>query len=181
MTKRKHILIVGAGAMGGLYAASLARVADVTVLDTNRAHVDAIRQNGLRLTGCTESVTKLAAFASAAEMDKRRFDAVIILVKSQVTGAAFDSIRPGLEGCPALVTFQNGMGNDELLMGLSDLDVAHGVSFEAARYDGPGRVHHLVHGEDSWLGPARGKVETVAWLGELMTESGLPTRVVADP
>jgi 2-dehydropantoate 2-reductase len=80
-----------------------------------------------------------------------------------------------------LVTFQNGMGNDELLMQLTDLDVAHGVSFEAARYDGPGRVHHLVHGEDSWLGPARGSVESVAWLGELMTKSGLATRVVADP
>jgi len=181
MTGRKHILIVGAGAIGGLYAAYLAKAADVAVLDTDRAHVEAMRQSGLKLTGCTESVTELAAFASAAEMGKRRFDAVIILVKSQATEAAFASIRPGLEGHPALVTFQNGMGNEELLMGLTDLDVAHGVSFEAARYDGPGRVHHLVHGEDSWLGPSRGKVETIAWLGELMTKSGLPTRVVADP
>src|SRR5260221_10490374 len=181
MTERRHILIVGAGAIGGLYAAYLARVAEVAVLDTNRAHVEAIRQDGLKLTGCTESVTKLAAFASAAEMGKRPFDAVIVLVKAQATGAAFDSIRPGLEGRPALVTFQNGMGNDELLMGLTDLDVAHGVSFEAARYEGPGRVHHLVHGEDSWLGPARGKVETIAWLGELVTRSGVPTEAVADP
>jgi 2-dehydropantoate 2-reductase len=181
MTERRHILIVGAGAIGGLYAATLAKAADVTVLDTNREHVEAIRQNGLKLTGCTESVTKLAAFASAAEMGKCRFDAVIILVKSQATEAAFDSIRSGLEGRPVLVTFQNGMGNEERLEALCDLDVAHGVSFEAARYDGPGRVHHLVHGEDSWLGPARGKVETIAWLGELMTKSGLPTRVVADP
>jgi 2-dehydropantoate 2-reductase len=66
-------------------------------------------------------------------------------------------------------------------MELTDLDVAHGVSFEAARYDGPGRIHHLVHGEDSWLGPARGSVESVRWLGELMTKSGIPTKVVADP
>src|SRR5712664_1241359 len=181
MTERRHILIVGAGAIGGLYAATLAKAADVTVLDTNREHVEAIRQNGLKLTGCTGSVTKLAAFASAAEMGKRRFDAVIILVKSQATGAAFDSIRSVVEGRPALVTFQTGMGNEELLEARCDLDVAHGVSFEAARYDGPGRVHHLVHGEDSWLGPARGKVESIAWLGELMTRSGLPTKVVADP
>jgi 2-dehydropantoate 2-reductase len=181
MTERKHILIVGAGAIGGLYAAYLAKVVDVAVLDTNRAHVEAIRQNGLKLTGCTESVTKLAAFASAAEMGPRRFDAVIILVKSQATEAAFHSIHPNLEGRPVLVTFQNGMGNEELLARISDLDIAHGVSFEAARYDGPGRVHHLVHGEDSWLGPARGKVETIAWLGESMTRSGLPTKVVADP
>jgi 2-dehydropantoate 2-reductase len=181
MTGRRHILIVGAGAIGGLYAAALAKAADVTVLDTNRAHVEAIRQNGLKLTGCTESATELEAFASAAEMGKRSFDAVIILVKSQATGAAFESIRPGLQGRPVLVTFQNGMGNEEVLVGLTDLDVAHGVSFEAARYDGPGRVHHLVHGEASWLGPARGKVESIAWLGELMTRSGLPTKVVADP
>jgi 2-dehydropantoate 2-reductase len=151
------------------------------VLDTNRAHVEAIRQNGLKLTGCTDSVTKLAAFASAAEMGPQRFDAVVVLVKSQASEAAFASIRPTLEGRPVLVTFQNGMGNEEMLQRISDLDVAHGVSFEAARYDGPGRVHHLVHGEDSWLGPARGKVETIAWLGELMTKSGLTTRVVADP
>jgi len=177
----KHILVVGAGAIGGLYAAYLAKVAEVAVLDTNQAHIEAIRRHGLALTGRTESVTKLAAFAHAAEMGKRSFDAVIFLVKSQATEAAFRSIHPVLEGRPVLVTFQNGMGNEDLLMGITDLDVAHGVSFEAARYEGPGRLHHLVHGEDSWLGPARGKVESVAWLGELMTRSGLPTRVVADP
>src|SRR5438132_3685561 len=181
MIERKHILIVGAGAIVGLYAAYLARVSDVAVLDTNRAHVEAIQKDGLRLTGCTESVTKLAAFASVAELGSRRFDAVIILVKSQATEAAFHSIRPVLEGRPVLVTFQNVMGNEELLARISDLEVAHGVSFEAARYDGPGRIHHLVHGEDSWVGPARGKIETIAWLGELMTKSGLPPRVVADP
>jgi len=177
----RSILVVGAGAIGGLYAAYLAKVADVAVLDTNKAHVEAIRRDGLALTGRTESVTRMAAFANAAEMGKRRFDAVIVLVKSQATEAAFHSIHPVLEGRPLLVTFQNGMGNEETLGRLSDLDVAHGVSFEAARYDGPGRVHHLVHGENSWLGPGRGKVESVTWLGELMTRSGIPTKVVADP
>jgi 2-dehydropantoate 2-reductase len=181
MNERKQILIVGAGAIGGLYAACLAKVAEVVVLDTNRAHVEAIRRGGLALAGCTESVTRLAAFASAAEMGKGRFDAAIILVKSQATESALRSIQPIIEGRPLLVTFQNGMGNEDLLMRSSDLDVAHGVSFEAARYVGPGRVQHLVHGEDSWLGPARGSVESVAWLGELMTQSGLPTKVVADP
>jgi len=164
MAEHKHILIVGAGAIGGLYAAYLAKVAEVVVLDTNGAHVAAICRSGLRLSGLTESVARLDAFASAADMGRRRFDAVVILVKSQATGAALRSIEPVLEGRPVLVTFQNGMGNEELLEGLCDLDIAHGVSFEAARYDGPGRV-----------------VDSVAWLGKLMTKSGLPTRVVVDP
>jgi ketopantoate reductase len=33
VTERKHILIVGAGAIGGLYAATLAKIADVAVLE----------------------------------------------------------------------------------------------------------------------------------------------------
>lgn len=181
MAERRRILIVGAGAIGGLYAAYLAKVADVVVLDTGAAHVEAIRRDGLILTGRTESVSRLAAFASASEIGRQRFDAAILLVKSKATEKAFRSIEPLLDGKPVLVTFQNGMGNEELLMQLADLDVAHGVSFEAARYDGPGRIHHLVSGEESWLGPARGKVESVAWLGELLTRSGLPTKVVADP
>lgn len=177
----RRILVVGAGAIGGLYAARLGRVADVVVLDTNRDHVDAIRRDGLAVTGRTQSLTPLPAFASAAEMGRQHFDAAVILVKSQATEAAFRSIETVLEGRPLLVTFQNGMGNEEALMRASDLDVAHGVSFEAARYEGPGRIEHLVHGEESWLGPARGAVESVAWIGELMTRSGLATRVVADP
>jgi 2-dehydropantoate 2-reductase len=177
----RRILVVGAGAIGGLYAAYLARVAEVVALDTNRAHVEAIRRHGLRLTGLTDSVAKVAAFVHPAEMGSHTFDAVVFLVKSQATEAALHSIHPVLEGRPVLVTFQNGMGNEELLMRAGDLDVAHGVSFEAARYDGPGQIRHLVHGEESWLGPARGAVEDIAWLGELMTRSGLPTKVLADP
>jgi 2-dehydropantoate 2-reductase len=181
MNIQKHILVVGAGAIGGLYAAYLAKVAKVSVIDLNQAHVDAVRGSGLALTGLTESVTRIDAFASAAEMGKQKLDAVIILVKSQATEAAFKSVEPFIEGRPVLVTFQNGMGNDELLEKITDLDVAHGVSFEAARYDGPGRVHHLVHGECSWIGPSRGSLESVGWLGELMDQSGLPTKSAADP
>src|SRR5438105_1530337 len=91
MIERKHILIVGAGAIGGLYAAYLAKVADVAVLDTNRAHVEAIQKDGLKLAGRTESVTKLAAFASAAGLGSRRFDSVIILYTLSVTGTGTPS------------------------------------------------------------------------------------------
>ncbi|MSQ50833.1 MAG: ketopantoate reductase family protein [Betaproteobacteria bacterium] len=181
MSANKHILIVGAGAIGGLYAAYLAKVAAVSVIDLNGQHVEAIRTKGLTLAGLTESVTRIEAYDSPAEMGRKKLDAVIILVKSQATEAAFKSVEPYIEGRPVLVTFQNGMGNDELLEKIADLDVAHGVSFEAARYDGPGRVHHLVHGECSWIGPSRGKLESVEWLGALMDQSGLPTQSAADP
>ena len=51
--------------IGGLYAAHLAKLADVAVLDTHQAHIDAIRKHGLELSGRTESVTRLSAFEIA--------------------------------------------------------------------------------------------------------------------
>lgn len=178
---KPKILVVGAGAIGGIYAGYASKLADVTVLDTNAEHVAAIRDKGLALSGAADLVARLEAFTSPAEMGKRRFDAVVILVKSQITVPAFEGLKPCLEGRPLLVTFQNGMGNVEALEPLCDFDIAHGVSFEAGRYIGPGRIDHFIHGEGSFLGPARGPVESVQWLGDLWTEAGLPTEVAADP
>ncbi len=177
----RSILVVGCGAIGGLYAARLAQVADVTGLDADAAHVAAINRDGLRLTGCSELVARFPACADPAKLAGRRFDAALILVKSQATRAAFAGLRPHFPGRPLLVTLQNGMGNVEILESMCDWDIAHGVSLEAARRSAPGRIEHLIHGETSWLGPARGALASVAWLGELMCAAGLPTRVVEDP
>jgi ketopantoate reductase len=38
VSESRRILVVGAGAIGGLYAACLAKAADVVALDTNREH-----------------------------------------------------------------------------------------------------------------------------------------------
>jgi ketopantoate reductase len=149
--ERKHILVVGAGAIGGLYAAYLAKVAEVAVFDSNPAHVEAIRRHGLILSGRTESVAKLPAFAHAAEMGRRRFDAVVVLVKTQATEAAFHAIHPVLEGAPLVVTFQNGMGTKSCSRG--SLPTSRNVSRRRATTGR--RIHHLVHGEESG-GTARG-------------------------
>ena len=176
-----RLLVIGAGAMGGVYAAYASRQADVTVLDNNREHIEAIRARGLRLSGVADMTAKLAAFETPARMGKQAFDAVLFLVKSQVTAAALESVLPWLEGTPVLVSLQNGMGNTELLEAGSRLPVGHGVTLEAGRYLGPGRIEHFIHGEEACMGPARGDIEPMRRLGAVLTETGLPTRVVADP
>ena len=45
------ILIVGCGAIGGLFAAALSSVAKVTAFDANAEHVRAIHAHGLRVVG----------------------------------------------------------------------------------------------------------------------------------
>src|SRR5262245_60680620 len=55
-----HVVVVGAGAIGSLYAAKLASHADVTVV-ARAAHVDAINRDGLRVSGVESFVARVAA------------------------------------------------------------------------------------------------------------------------
>ncbi|HTP95068.1 MAG TPA: 2-dehydropantoate 2-reductase [Burkholderiales bacterium] len=181
MAEKKTIVVLGCGAIGGIYAAHLSQVAEVIGVDTNAEHAAAIARDGLRLTGASEIVAKFPVCTDAAALSGRHVDAVIVLVKSQATQAAFISLKLCLAGRPLLVTLQNGMGNVEVLEALCDWNIAQGVSVEGGRYLGPGEVEHLVHGGDTWLGPVRGSLGDVAWLGDLLNAAGMPTRLAADP
>ena len=61
-----RITIVGCGAMGSIYAGLLASAGhDVTGIDTNSAHVDAIKRNGLRVSGASGDIAIEAQLVTA--------------------------------------------------------------------------------------------------------------------
>ncbi len=177
----KTILVVGCGAIGGILAAALDSVARVIAYDINSDHVRAMRERGLRVIGATERVARIQAVSNVAELAGQSIDAVFFLTKSKATAAALDALLPVLPGRPVLVTLQNGMGNSEVLFGAADNPVARGVSMDAGRYVEPGCVEHLIRGQKTWLGPVRGTLDEIRWVGELMTAAGLPTELIADP
>lgn len=176
----RRILVVGCGAIGGLFASALTRVAEVTVYDADAAHVDAIKANGLRVTGKSPRVARLAATDDAAALTGKAFDAVLFLTKSKATAEALAQIRPHLAGTPVLVTLQNGMGNAEALLSVPGVTVARGVTMNAGRFVAPGCIENLIEGK-TWLGPVRGRTGTISPLAVLLGEAGYPTEVLADP
>ncbi|HKS85862.1 MAG TPA: 2-dehydropantoate 2-reductase [Pseudolabrys sp.] len=175
-----RILVVGCGAIGGLFAAALSSVADVSVFDTDAEHVRAITAKGLRIDGNPPQTAQIEATDDPAAFRNRAFDAIIFLVKSKSTGAALGSLQPVLAGNPILVTLQNGMGHAEVLLGVPGAVVVRGVTMMAGRYVQPGRVERLIKGR-TWLGPARGKTEDIRPLATLLNEGGMETEIIADP
>jgi 2-dehydropantoate 2-reductase len=178
---RKNVLVVGCGAMGGIFAAHLARAADVSALDTNAEHVQAIREHGLRLEGAAPFTARFDIQSDAALLAGKHYDAIVFLTKSGQTRAALAALGPVLDNRPLLVTLQNGMGNSEILEDLADAPVARGVSLDAGRYLGPGRVEHLIRGNTTYVGPMRGALEDCAWFAQLLTDAGLKAQAIADP
>jgi 2-dehydropantoate 2-reductase len=176
-----RILVIGCGAIGGVTAAALSGVASVTGYDANAVHVEAIRAGGLNVTGAGGSaVARFALTDDAASLAGERFDAAIFLVKSGVTGAAAAALGSALDGA-MLLTLQNGMGNTEMLERLPNAVVARGVTMNAGRYLGPGRVERLIYGQPTWFGPVRGPLEALRPLEAAFRAAELPAELIADP
>ncbi len=178
---KRRILVVGCGAMGGLFAARLSTVAEVVAYDTNVQHVDQINVHGLRISGASELLARLPAVSQAQALLGQSFDVVLMLTKSGQTGRAVAALSAVLSGEPLWVTLQNGMGNSDILLGLSGARVACGVTLDASRFVGPGHIEHLIRGRATWLGPLRGSVQDCQGLASLLSAAGFPTEVIADP
>ena len=174
------ICVVGCGAVGSLFAANLAQLEDVEVwaYDLDRAHVEAINANGLRLVGAGEVIGKVRATADTAELPACELG--IVATKAMHTEAAIAATAHAFpEGSVASV--QNGIGNEEALAA-HVRRVIRGTTFPAGKVLSPGVVQWDVKG-DTTLGPfepSPAPAEDVARLADACTRAGMPAHAVDD-
>jgi 2-dehydropantoate 2-reductase len=175
-----RVCIVGCGAVGSLFAANLARLDDVEVwaYDLARDHVDAINENGLRLSGAGDVVGRVRATADAAELPQCDFG--IVATKAMHTAGAVAATAHAFAG-GSVASVQNGVGNEEAIAE-HVASVIRGTTFPAGRVLEPGHVQWDVKG-DTTLGPfepSPAPQEQIELLAEACTRAGLPTEAVAD-
>lgn len=145
MTKNTlKIAVVGAGAMGSVYAGLLASAGnEVWAIDTWQEHIDAIRARGLRVEGASgDRTVRLDATTDASEPGP--CDLVIIATKADGVAAAAASIKPLLRADTLVLTIQNGLGAAErICRHLPPDNVLLGVAGGfGASIRGPGHAHH---------------------------------------
>jgi 2-dehydropantoate 2-reductase len=132
-----RIGVVGAGAIGGTIAALLDRAGHEVAVTARGAHLDAIRERGLRLTGGWGEHT---ARVAAAEALAQPPELALLTVKAQDAQAAAERHREVLAGVPVVVV-QNGLAGPRALhevLGRSPL--IGGLSLIAAAHLEPGLV-----------------------------------------
>ena len=106
--------VVGAGAIGGTLAYHLASAGiPVSLVDTDRAHVDAVNAAGLTISGPREKPAA-AISASAPEDYEGELGAVLLAVKAQHTAAAMEWIAPRLRPDGWVASMQNGLNEDAI-------------------------------------------------------------------
>ena len=139
------ITIVGAGAMGSVYAGLLADAGnDIWAVDIWQDHVDAINKQGLRVEGASGDrvVTSIRATTDIAETGAS--DLYIIATKASGVAAAARAVAPLMRPDSLVLTIQNGLGSGQRIVEHMAADnVLLGVAGGfGASMKGPGHAHH---------------------------------------
>jgi 2-dehydropantoate 2-reductase len=137
----QYVLIIGAGAMGCLFAARLAEAgATVTLVDVDEDRIARIAQEGLTLhrNGAESHIRPKAVLADQATGP---VDVVMLFTKSMHSAAGARSVAHIAREQPVAITLQNGLGNADALADLFGQDrVLVGTAHVPAEFAPPNRV-----------------------------------------
>jgi 2-dehydropantoate 2-reductase len=176
-----EILIIGAGAMGGLFGALLAPLAEVCLYTTNPDHAAAINRDGLTVIGRDGVVHRhqVRVLSDPGQYD-RRADLVLICTKARSTAVAAQLARPLLADAGLVLTLQNGLGNLEQIAAVVGAERAvAGITAQAATLVGPGQVRHAGSGL-TVLAAGPEQCIRVAAIVALFNQAGIDTRIVEE-
>ena len=142
MKEQEPILIMGTGALAGLFAARLAGAGrDVTVLGSWPAGLQALREHGIRLLEADGRKCCYAVTATECPAQAGLVRHALVLVKSWQTARAAAQLTDCLAPDGLALTLQNGAGNREaLVQALGATRVVAGVTTTGAYLLAPGLV-----------------------------------------
>lgn len=176
-----RIVIVGAGAMGCLFAARLAEHgAKVTLVDVDGDRLAMLARDGIELTD-DSGTRRVAISAALAAAVSGPADLVLLFTKSMHSAAAAASIAHLASAATVALTLQNGLGNAEALAEVfGPGQVTMGVTDFPADLTGPTSV--ASHGAGRiWLGGySPGDTDKTAALAALFNRCRLPAQTIAD-
>ncbi len=174
-----RVLIYGAGSVGSVVGGFMAKGGHEITLVGRASHMDAINQNGLRISGIwgehqihgLKTATDLSSISGS-------FDLIVLAVKSYDTRAAAEALRPFVGKDTVVCSYQNGLGNAEIMAEVLgwehvlDARVIYGVWLPE-----PGHAEVTVTADATAIGCYRdavpmARIEAVA---KAMNDSGIPT------
>ncbi len=177
-----RIAVFGAGALGGYFGSRLARAGAAEVhLIARGDHLAALQEHGLSVRS-VDGDYRVDLEAAEDPGAIGPVDFVFFTVKSYDTLDAAASLAPLLADDTAVISFQNGIDNEDKLAGVIGTEhVMGGTAYVLASLEGPGTVRHaggpgrLVFGELDGRRSERGERFLAACV-----QAGIPAELSED-
>ena len=140
------ITVFGAGAIGGVTGAALARAGhDVLLVDRAEDHVAAMNAQGLTIES-RDGATTVPVRAITPDALGDGLGLVLLAVKSQDTPGALEILAPRLAADGAIVSLQNGLNEELIAAKVGAARTIGGLVNWAADWIAPGLILHGGHG-----------------------------------
>jgi len=134
--------IIGAGAIGGITGAYLARAShDVTLVDTVVDHLAAIRERGIKIEGRSDLTQRVSAAIEPNQL-RAPLGTVLCAVKTLHTAAALAPVAPLLTKDEYVVSMQNGLAFNDVADVVGSQRTLAGCFNFGGHYEGPGLILH---------------------------------------
>jgi 2-dehydropantoate 2-reductase len=141
-----HVVVVGAGAVGGYFGGMFARAGARTTLIGRPVHVEVWERDGLVLDSVhfQETMRVAASTEMSAVGDA---DLVLFSVKTLDTESAARQLASHVRADALIVDLQNGVDNVARMREVAALDPIAAVVYVASSMPAPGRVAHRGRGD----------------------------------
>jgi 2-dehydropantoate 2-reductase len=175
----KKVCIIGCGAIGSLYAAHLARVAEVWALVRREDHAAEINRKGLRVTGSHNFVVPLKATTNPKDLPD--FDLGIVATKATQVKESFRPVGSRFDK-GAVLSAQNGVGSEEIIASLTRGYVIRGTTFMSGTRHSDTHVQYELD-TPTWMGPfepTATPLSVVKEAADLIIAAGLKAEALED-
>lgn len=171
--------IVGAGAIGSLFAGHLGSIIETKVLVRRQDHADRLNRGGLRVSGKSSLHSRVQASDDPSELGEA--DLVIIATKASAVEAAARRLSGHFDGA-VVMTVQNGLGCEDVVARFGDWPIISSITFMSGTRHSDTHVEYELDTE-TWLGPWSGgsaQADVAGRVAELIQRSGLKARAFDD-
>ncbi len=137
--------IMATGGVGGYFGGMLARAGEEVRFIARGAHLEAIRQDGLRVDSVEPGeFTVAGVFAVDDPAEAGPCDVILYCVKTVANDAVIPAIAPMLGPDTVIIDLQNGVDNEErLAAAYGDERVMGGAAYIFTAVEGPGRIKQI--------------------------------------
>jgi 2-dehydropantoate 2-reductase len=176
-----RILVLGAGALGGLFGARLREGGeDVTLLEANVARAKLLSEEGLFLSEADKGERHVRLTIVTSVEGLAPFDVVFVAVKSYQTEDAVRGVRSAIGPATWILSTQNGIGNvDRIRRVLDTKRILTGITFHSIQHTGPNRMRYRTGIKPIQMAPFDGQIsDEVRRIGEVFSACGLANEIV---
>jgi 2-dehydropantoate 2-reductase len=176
-----RIVVVGAGALGGLVGAHLSEAGeDVALVEINGPRARLLNETGLFISEGNkgERTVRIRVVTSLAGLE--RADLVFVAVKTYQTEQAVRDAMQVLGPRAYVLSMQNGIGNTEIMAKIIGPErVLSGITYHSIQHTGPNRIRYRPGIKPIQIAPFDGRITPeIQAIGEVFRKAGLNTEVV---